>query len=54
MRVERAGERLLVTLSRPHVHNAFSAQMQMFLEQFDRPLDGLIAELVRLPPQAGV
>jgi hypothetical protein len=28
VRVERDGERLLVTLSRPHVHNAFSARMR--------------------------
>ena len=28
VRVEREGERLVVTLSRPHVHNAFSARMR--------------------------
>jgi len=33
VRVEREGERLVVTLSRPHVHNAFSAAMRDELVQ---------------------
>jgi len=33
VRVERDGDRLVVTLSRPHVHNAFSARMRDELVQ---------------------